>query len=52
MRALVLLIVHVLTKLAKRVSPGGTKALMAESLLVKHQLKIARRSCEKTLRLQ
>ncbi len=47
MRTLLLLIMHVLTTLAKRMSPGGAKALIAESLLVKHQLQIAHRSCGK-----
>ena len=39
---------HVLTTLAKRAGPGGTKALIAESLIVKHQLQIAHRSSGKS----
>lgn len=35
MRTLLLLTMHVLTTLAERVGLGGTKALIAESLLVK-----------------
>ena len=51
MKTLVLLLIHVLTTLAKRVDPGGAKAIIAESVLLKHQQLIARRSVGKTPRL-
>ena len=51
MKILALLLIHVLTTLAQRVGPGGTKAIIAESVLVKHQQLIARRSVGKAPRL-
>jgi hypothetical protein len=51
MKTLALLVIHVLTALAQRVGPGGVKAIIAESVLVKHQELIARRSVGKTPRL-
>ena len=51
MKTLALLVIHVLTTLAKRAGPGGAKTIIAESVLLKHQLLIARRSIGKTLRL-
>ena len=51
MKTLTLLVIHVLTTLAKRAGPGGAKTIIAESVLLKHQLLIARRSIGKTLRL-
>ncbi len=44
MRTATLLIVHMITSLAKLVGPGGTRAVVAESLLVKHQLIVITRS--------
>ncbi len=51
MKTLALLVIHVLTTLAKRAGPGGAKAIIAESVLLKHQQLIARRSVGKMLRL-
>ena len=51
MKTLALLVIYVLTTLAKRAGPGGAKAIIAESVLLKHQLLIARRSIGKSLRL-
>ncbi len=51
MKTMALLTIHFLTTLAKRAGPGGTKAIIAESVLLKHQQLIAHRSTGKTLRL-
>jgi len=51
MKTLALLVILVLTTLAKRAGPGGAKAIIAESVLLKHQQLIARRSVGKTPRL-
>jgi len=39
MRTLIMIFIDLLCILAKLLSQGGTKALMAESLLLRHQLK-------------
>jgi putative transposase len=44
MREFVILAIHLLVTLAKLVRPGGSRAVAAESLLLKHQLVIANRS--------
>ena len=51
MKTLALLVIHVLTTLAQRAGPGGAKAIIAESVLLKHQQLIVRRSAGKTPRL-
>ena len=51
MKTLALLLIQVLTTLAKRASPGGAKAIIAESVLLKHQQLIAHRSAGKTPKL-
>ena len=51
MKTPALLVIHVLTTLAKLVGPGGAKAIIAENVLVKHQQLIARRSVGKTPKL-
>jgi len=51
MKTLALLVIHLLTTLAQRAGPGGAKAIIAESVLLKHQQLIARRSAGKTPRL-
>ena len=51
MKTLALLVIHVLTTLAQRAGPGGAKAIIAESVLLKHQQLIARRTAEKTPKL-
>ena len=48
MRDLILLLVHVVTTVLRLVEPGGVRAVIAESVLTKHQLLIlnrSRRSC-------
>jgi hypothetical protein len=37
MKILALLLIHVLTKVAMRLGPGGAQAIIAECVLVKHQ---------------
>src|ERR1035437_257636 len=44
MRNLVILFVHVLATLARLWGPGGIRSVVAESVLVKHQLLILNRS--------
>ena len=44
MKSLVLLIVHSLVLIVKALRPGGVKALIAENLLLKHQLGILTRA--------
>lgn len=51
MKTLALLVIHVLTTLAQRAGPGGAKAIIAESVLLKHQQLIVRRSARKTPKL-
>ena len=43
MRDLILLFVHVLTTLMRLFQPGGVRAVIAESVLTKHQLLILNR---------
>jgi hypothetical protein len=44
MKDLVFLLVHLLTTLAKPLGPGGAKAIVADSLLMKQQLLVINRS--------
>ncbi len=44
MRDLLVLLVHFLTTLARLLGPAGTRAVIAETLLIKHQLVILNRS--------
>ena len=44
MRDLLVLFVHVLITLARLAGPGGVRSVVAESVLVKHQLLILDRS--------
>ncbi len=44
MRDLLVLLVHFLTTLARLLRPGGTRAVIAETLLIKHQLVVLNRS--------
>ena len=44
MRDLLVLLVDLLTSLARLLGPGGTRAVVADTLLVKHQLVILNRS--------
>ena len=43
MKSVVLLVVHVVVSLVKLAGPGGARGLLAESLLLKHQLLIVNR---------
>ena len=44
MRDLVVLFIHFIASLARLLGPGGARSLVAESLLLKHQLLILNRS--------
>ncbi len=44
MRIYLVLLLHLVTTVAKLIGPGGAKALVAESLLLKHQLLIVNRT--------
>ena len=44
MKVLLLMLAHLLTTLAKLLGPGGAKAIVADSLLMKQQLLIINRS--------
>jgi hypothetical protein len=44
MRELLLLAIHLLVTFTKLLTPGGVRAIAAESLLLKHQLLISNRS--------
>ena len=44
MRDLAVLLLHLLTTIARLAGPGGARAVVAESVLVKHQLLILNRS--------
>ena len=52
MRHLVVLFVHFIATLARLLGPGGVRSLVAESLLLKHQLLIANRSRQGTPNLR
>ena len=52
MRDLAILLIHLLATIAKLMGPGGTRALVAESLLVKHQLVIVNRTRERAPNLR
>lgn len=47
MRDLVILLIHLITTIARLLGPGGARAIVAESLLVKHQLVILNRGRER-----
>jgi putative transposase len=49
MRELFILVAHLLATLAKLMRPGGARAVAAESLLLKHQLLILKRSRNRAL---
>jgi len=48
MRLLVVLITHLIAILAQLLEPGGVRSLVAESLLLKHQLLIVNRSRQRS----
>jgi putative transposase len=48
MRDLIVLIVHLITTILRLVRPGGVRAVVAESVVAKHQLLILNRSRRRT----
>ena len=52
MRDLAILFIHLLATVAKLMSPGGARAVVAESLLIKHQLVILNRGHERAPNLR
>jgi putative transposase len=52
MRDLAILFLHVLTTIARLAGPGGARAVVAESVLVKHQLIILNRSRQRAPNLR
>ena len=52
MRDLAILLIHLLTTIAKLTRPGGARAVVAESLLVKHQLVVLNRGRERAPNLR
>ena len=52
MRNLVILFVYLLTTVARLASPGGVRSVVAESVLVKHQLLILNRSRQRAPNLR
>lgn len=52
MRDLVILFIHLVVTIARLFGPGGARSVVAESLLVKHQLVIANRSRTRAPRLR
>src|SRR5215469_11668722 len=52
MRHLVILFLHFIATLARLLGPGGVRSLVAESLLLKHQLLIVNRSRQRTPNLR
>ncbi len=52
MKSAVLLVVHSLVLIVKALRPGGVKALIAENLLLKHQLGILARARQKSPNLK
>jgi hypothetical protein len=51
-RDLAVLFLHVLTTVARLAGPGGARAVVAESVLVKHQLLILNRSRKRSPNLR
>ena len=52
MRNLVILFIHLLTTVARLARPGGVRSVVAESLLIKHQLLILNRSRQRAPNLR
>ena len=52
MRDLGILFIHFLATIARLMRPGGARAVVAESLIVKHQLVILNRSRERSPNLR
>ena len=52
MRDLLILLIHLIATLARLMGPGGLRSVVAESLLVKHQLLILNRSSQRAPNLR
>jgi hypothetical protein len=52
MRDLAALFIHIIANIARRLGPGGTRAVVAESILVKRQLLILDRAHQRTPNLR
>lgn len=52
MRELAILLLHLVTICVRLVRPGGARSIVAESLLLKHQLLILNRSRQRAPRLR
>ena len=52
MRDLAILFIHLLATIAKLTHPGGARAVVAESLLLKHQLTVLNRGRERAPNLR
>ena len=52
MSDLVILLVHLITIILRLVGPGGVRAVVAESVLAKHQLLILNRSRQRAPNLR
>ena len=52
MRDLVILFIHLVTAVARLARPGGVRSVIAESILVKHQLLILNRSRQRAPNLR
>jgi hypothetical protein len=52
MRNLVVLFIHLIAALARLLGPGGVRSLIAESLLLKHQVLILNRSRQRSPNLR
>ena len=52
MRDLIILLVHLIVTLARLLGPGGARSVIAESLLVKQQLLILKRSRQRAPHLR
>ena len=52
MRDLAVLLLHLLATLARLAGPGGARSIVAESVLVKHQLLIFNRSRKRSPNLR
>ena len=50
MRAILILLVHVLSRVIKLLGTGGARAVLAENLLLKHQLLVLRRNRQRAPR--
>jgi putative transposase len=48
MRNLAVLVIYLIATLARLLGPGGVRSLVAESLLLKHQLLIVNRSRQRS----